>query len=317
MNPIVSIIIPVYNKADYIQNTLGSALGQSFPNTEIILVDDGSTDCSLEILKAYFKKYPDKITLIDQENRGVSSATNTGLCAAKGEYIQFLDADDLMSTDKIENQIMLLKDKPSSFMASCEWVMFQDNPSNFTNIPYGVFQEFDSGLDLLLRFWNHQEMMAISSYLIHRSLIEKAGPWDESLTINQDGEFFARALIHAGKVLFEPKSKVFYRKPSATNVSQQKSEKAMSSQLESIKSYERHVLQVQNTKNMRIALMKVYQKFIYDVYPNYPELIKQAEKLQLSLGISKRVFIGGPKFQLISKILGFKNAIKLKRALNI
>ena len=98
---LVSIIIPVYNKASYIKETLDSALNQIYPNTEIIVVDDGSFDGSIEILQEYFEKYPKRIVLIDQENKGVSSATNTGIQASKGDYIQFLDADDLLSSDKI------------------------------------------------------------------------------------------------------------------------------------------------------------------------------------------------------------------------
>ncbi|MFC3415140.1 glycosyltransferase family 2 protein [Algoriphagus hitonicola] len=100
----VSIIIPVFNKASYIKETLESALGQTYSNIEIILVNDGSTDGSFEILKAYVEKFPDRVLLIDQENQGVSTATNIGIQAAKGEYIQFLDADDLISRIKLKNK---------------------------------------------------------------------------------------------------------------------------------------------------------------------------------------------------------------------
>ncbi|WP_439490600.1 glycosyltransferase family A protein [Algoriphagus sp.] len=312
-DPLVSILIPVYNKASYIKETLESALKQTYPNTEIILVNDGSTDSSLEILKTYIEKYPDKITLIDQENQGVSLATNQGIQAAKGEYIQFLDADDLLSPNKIANQISLLDSQPESVIVTCEWRMFQDDSKISTSIPYGVFQDFESGLDLLLRFWNHQEMMQPAAYLTHRSLIEKAGPWDESLTINQDGEFFARVLMHADQVLFESKGKVFYRTPGESNVSQQKSEEAMYSLLQSYRCYEREVLKFEDSERVRIGLKKVYQKFIYDVFPLYLHLIKEAEDHIEKLGICQKTYIMGPKFQQLSRILGFKNALRLKR----
>ncbi|MCE7054130.1 glycosyltransferase family 2 protein [Algoriphagus sp. AGSA1] len=310
---LVSIIIPVYNKASFIKETLESALGQTYPNTEIILVDDGSTDGSFDILKDYYKNYPDKIILIDQESQGVSVATNKGIQAAKGEYIQFLDADDLLSSNKIVNQLALLEGQSESVIATCEWRMFQDDSNQFYSIPYDVFQGFESGMDLLLRFWNHQEMMAISSYLTHRSLIEKAGPWNEFLTINQDGEFFARVLMHAGQVLYEPKGKVFYRTPGESNVSQQKSEKAMYSLLHSYRCYEREVLKVEDSERVRIGLKKVYQKFIYDVFPQYPHLIKEAEDQIKNLGITPKTYIMGPKFQQLSRLFGFKNALRLKR----
>lgn len=315
MNPLVSIIIPVYNKASFVRETLESALGQTYQHTEIVVVDDGSTDGSFQILKEYFAKYPDKIQLIDQENQGVSVATNIGIAAAKGEYIQFLDADDILSPNKIANQIKLLEGHPESILASCEWRMFQDDPKKSYSIPYGVFREFDSGLDLLLRFWNEQEMHQPASYLTHRSLIEKSGPWNEKLRINQDGEFFARVLLKAGQVLFEPEGKVYYRTPGENNVSQQKSEKALASLLESLSCYERIIVNVEDSQRVRIALKKVYQKFIYDVFPQFPHLIKQAEAHINSLGPLPKTQIGGPKFQQLSKFVGFKNALRLKRFL--
>lgn len=310
---LVSIIIPVHNKAAYIKETLNSAVNQIYPNTEIILVDDGSSDGSLGILKEYSEKYPDKVLLIHQENKGVSSATNTGIQVSKGEYIQFLDADDLLSSDKIANQIRLLEGQSEPTLATCEWQMFHDDPQNSYSIPYGVFRDFESGLDLLLRFWNHQEMMQPAAYLTHRSLIEKAGPWDESFIINQDGEFFARVLAHADNVCYEPNGKVFYRTPGETNVSQQKSERAMNSLLDSYRCYEREVLKFEDSERIRIALKKVYQKFIYDVFPQFPHLVRDAEVYIKNLGVSQNTYIGGPKFQMLSKVFGFKNALKLKR----
>lgn len=313
MNPLVSVIIPVYNKAAYIRQTLNSSLEQEYSNTEFILVDDGSTDGSFEILSEYYEKFPQRIILIDQENKGVSAAINKGIQSSKGEYIQFLDADDVLSPDKIATQIKLLEGKSKSIIASCEWRMFKNSPKHSNSISYGVFRDFDSGLHLVLRFWDHQEMMQPASYMTHRSLIQKAGPWDESLIINQDGEFFTRVLLHADKVLYEPNGKVFYRTPEENNVSQQKSEIAMTSLLKSYRSYEREVLAVQNTGKVRVALKKVYQKFIYDVYPQYPHLIEEAEGNIEKLGISQKTYIMGPKFQKLSKIFGFKNAIRFKR----
>jgi len=314
--PLVSIIIPVYNKAVYVAEALDSALAQSYPNTEIILVDDGSTDGSFEILKTYFEKFPDKINLIDQENQGVSAATNRGIQAAKGEYIQFLDADDLLSPDKIANQMGLLQNQAPEVMASCDWVIFKDDISRCSRLPYGVFVDFESGLDLLLRFWNYQEMMAISSWLTNRSLIEKAGLWDETLTINQDGEFFCRVLVSAKKIIYESKGKVFYRQPEEGNVSQQKSFKAAESLLDSYCSYEKNVFKVERSERVKKSLKKVYQKFLYDIYPEYPELLQQAKNRIRDLGINEKTFIGGPKFRLLSKLLGFETALRFKRFLS-
>lgn len=312
-DPLVSIIIPVYNKAAFVRETLESALAQTYPNVELVLVDDGSTDGSFEILKEYFAKYPDKIQLIDQENQGVSVATNVGIAAAKGEYIQFLDADDLLSPDKIENQVRLLEGNSPMVVASCEWVNFKHDISQYSKLPYGVFQDFETGLDWLLHSWNQQEMMADSSWLTSRALVELAGPWDESLRINQDGEFFMRVLLKSEKVVFDSLSKVFYRTLNEASVSTQKSYSAAHSLLASFRKYQYEILNVEDSKRVRQALKRVYMKFIYDVYPMYPDLLKNARELMWELGVNDKIFIGGPKFQMISKWIGFENALRLKR----
>ncbi len=296
--------------------TIESALAQTYPHKEIILVNDGSMDNSFHILRQYQGKHPEKITLIDQANQGVSAATNKGIREAKGDYIQFLDADDILSPDKIEKQIILLKNTEKNVIASCEWLMFRENSADSFHIPYGVFKNFDNGMDLLLHFWNHQEMHQPAVYLTHRDLIELAGPWDESLSINQDGEFFCRVLLKGGIIKYEEKGKAYYRIPGETNVSQQKSPRAWSSLLDSYQCYEKEVLKVEDSPRVRKALKKVYQKFIYDVFPEHLDLIAKAENHIQKLGISEKTYIGGPKFQTLSKYLGFKNALRLKRFLS-
>lgn len=316
MNPLVSILIPVYNKVEFVQETLDSALNQTYSNIEIILVNDGSTDGSLEILQQYADQYADKIILIDSPNRGVSAANNLCLHHAKGEYIQFLDADDILSLNKIERQIKIFKEKGSDSIATCEWVIFKNQINQINQVPYGVFQDFKTGLDLLLRFWNYQEMHQPGVYLTHRSIIEKAGPWDEKLSINQDGEFFTRVLLNSRYVFFEPVGRVYYRIPGSGNVSQQKSYRAMESLLNSYQAFQREALLTEDSSRVRIGLKKVFQKFIYDVFPQYPHLIEKAESLMENLGVAEKTYIGGPKFQKLSKYLGFKNALRLKRILN-
>ncbi|WP_317195985.1 glycosyltransferase [Litoribacter ruber] len=307
--------MPVYNKVTFVKQTLDSALNQTYPYLEILVINDGSTDGSLPILESYARQYPEKIKLIDSINQGVSAAMNLGIKRAKGEYIQFLDADDCLSPDKIERQISLLQGKASAIIACCEWVMFRDDLINQMHVPYGVFGDFPSGLDWLLRAWNHQEMMQPAAWLAHLDLILKAGPWNESLIINQDGEFFCRVLLQCKGIAYEPNGKVFYRIPGESNVSQQKSPKAFQSLLESYRCYEIEVLKFEDSLRVRKALKKVYQKFIYDAFPEHTQLIKIAESYMESLGVKERTFIGGPKFQNMSKILGFKNALRLKKYL--
>ncbi|WP_200977033.1 glycosyltransferase family A protein [Echinicola sp. 20G] len=316
MNPLVSIIIPAYNKEAYVAETIDSALAQTYSHTEIILINDGSTDNSMAILEQYQARCPEKILLFDQENQGVSATTNKGIMEAKGEYIQFLDADDIMSNDKIQNQINLLKEEGKNATVHCKWSNFKTSIKSDSFYPFHIYRNFDLGIDWLLTAWNYQEMTADSSWLVSRELVDLAGPWNEDLTINQDGEFFCRVLLNCSKVIYDNKSSVYYRSLNEGNVSQQKSEKSWCSLLMSYSCYQRDVLKVEDSPRVRKALKKVYQKFIYDVFPEHSDLIAEAENHIQNLGISEKTYIGGPKFQTLSKYLGFKNALKLKRLLS-
>lgn len=105
MKPLVSAIIPNYNYARYVGEAVESALGQTYPNIEVIVVDDGSTDNSLEVLE----QYRDRIKIIEQKNSGVCVARNRGVAESTGEYIAFLDADDVWLPEKIEKQVAVFE----------------------------------------------------------------------------------------------------------------------------------------------------------------------------------------------------------------
>jgi glycosyltransferase involved in cell wall biosynthesis len=104
----ISVIVPCYNCEAYVAETINSILNQTVKVNEIIVINDGSTDKSLEVLKTF----GDKIVLISQENKGVCKTLNFGIRQSKSNYIAFLDSDDLWVPDKIENQILNIKDNP-------------------------------------------------------------------------------------------------------------------------------------------------------------------------------------------------------------
>lgn len=107
---LVSVIVPVYNRDVYISATINSILDQSYSNIEIIVINDGSSDNSLSILKQLAKSHPDKINIINQSNQGQTKARNNGIKQAKGEFIAFLDSDDLWLKDKLSKQLPLFKE---------------------------------------------------------------------------------------------------------------------------------------------------------------------------------------------------------------
>jgi len=310
MHLVVSILIPSYNSELYISETLDSVLSQTYTNWECIIVDDHSTDNSVKIINSYCQKYPKKFKLFSNPHKGACAARNYAFEKSTGDYIQYLDADDLLTSDKIEQQIKLLYNKNHEVLASSRWDFFYDSSDNHS-VERCIYKNYDNPLILLSDIWTKGEMMANSTWLTHRQLIYKAGTWKKELLINQDGEFFCRILCHAKSVVFSPIGKVLYRKQNPKSITGGKIsyEKALS-MLNSYKDYEIILSKLDNI-SIKKALANNYLGFIYYIYPLYPDLIKQAEFYFKNLGFNKKWGVGGKKFVIISKILGFNNALKI------
>jgi glycosyltransferase involved in cell wall biosynthesis len=118
--PLVSVIVPVFNAAKYLDEAIGSILSQTYPNVEVIAVNDGSTDVSLNILE----KYSSRITIIDSTNKGTPAARNLGIQAAKGSYLAFLDADDIWHHEKLSVQLNMFDKTPNLDMTYCSFEEF-------------------------------------------------------------------------------------------------------------------------------------------------------------------------------------------------
>jgi len=184
----VSVVIPLYNQKQYVGEAIESILNQTYPNIEIIVVNDGSTDNPFSELK----KYEKDIILINQENRGLAGARNTGIRNSTGEYLQFLDADDFLHREKIRLQLefSLLEDAEVSY---CEIAQY-NNDSRHTHLRYdgGVKDMFSN----LCNFWQTYPA-PVHSLLIRRGLFSKFGLFDEELTACED-RYFLSKLAAAG-----------------------------------------------------------------------------------------------------------------------
>lgn len=176
---LVSVVIPVYNAADHLKETLSSILNQTYRNFEIIAVDDGSSDSSIDIIQSF-----DGVVLIQQTNSGPAAARNKGVQAAKGEWIAFLDADDLWEPDKLEKQLQT--------MNGCEWI-YSDiffmggvndsrRDSSFSDKPSGnVFDKLICS-----------NFIGTSTVLIRHRVINEVGGFDETLRTIQDWDLWIR-----------------------------------------------------------------------------------------------------------------------------
>lgn len=312
--PLVSILIPCYNAIPFISETLDSVLAQTCTNWECIIVDDHSSDNSVNIINEYRGKYPNKFSLYINPRKGACAARNVAFEESKGTYIQYLDADDLLSPNKIEEQLKLFSQFGENILVNCKWGRFTGNKESVKWEKQPIDKDYDHPIEWLTDSWMGNGMAANSCWLIPRHLIEKAGPWNESLQINQDGEFFSRVLIHAQAIKFAPDAGVYYRSGNVQSITQNKpqSRAKAESLLRSYQSYER-VLSIHDTPAIRKALGNNYLNFIYHYYTLYPELTNRAETAFKELGLKKMWPVGGKSFQKLVKIVGFRNALKIKK----
>ncbi|HVL00001.1 MAG TPA: glycosyltransferase [Dongiaceae bacterium] len=177
---LVSVIIPVFNAEAHLEETLASVLGQTYPHIEIVAVDDGSTDRSLEILE----KYRHRIRVVRQKNGGAAAARNRGAQEARGKWIAFLDADDLWAPDKVERQLGACADFTWSYTDSVFMGGVNDGRRDSELTP--KYQ----GRVLEQLICNN--FVGTSSVMIQRQVFLDAGGFSESLRSIEDWEFWIR-----------------------------------------------------------------------------------------------------------------------------
>jgi len=202
---LVTVCIPAYNCEKYIGECLRSIITQTYKNIEIIVVNDGSTDRTSAAVQACIDP---RLKLIHQLKGGAAAARNQALALARGAYIQFMDADDLLSPDKIEKQVIALSRNTNS-VAVCSTVHFTDGCSPYEALPSDYEEKFlystNDPVDFMIRLWGGYDfngsMIQPNAWLTPKSLIDRLGGWNERLTLDDDGEFFARIALNANGVV--------------------------------------------------------------------------------------------------------------------
>lgn len=194
MKPIVSVVIPSYNMAAFTPLTVESVLAQDYPRVEVIVVDDGSADASV----ASLKRFGDRIRLIEQKNAGACAARNRGLAECKGEFVAFLDCDDLWERHKLSRCVDVLQASPDAVMVHSHayWIDGKGKifgPPRFEPRPEGrIFAK--------LARLNH---VMNSTPLCRTEAVRAAGGWDEAIFTTADWELWLR-LAKRGAIAFIP-----------------------------------------------------------------------------------------------------------------
>jgi glycosyltransferase involved in cell wall biosynthesis len=272
-------------------------------------VDDGSTDGSLAIAKSYASR---QVKVISQPNQGASAARNLAYKNCTGDYIQYLDADDLLAPDKIERQVSLLQNFPNT-VATCEWARFYSKPEEAQFITQTLWQDLDP-VEFLVTIWRDHLMMHPAAWLVPRAISDQAGCWHEELSLNDDGEYFARVVLASQGVRFCWGAKSYYRSGNSTSLSTSKSYAAWRSAFQSIDLIVNNLLAKEDSGRIRQVCANAFQQLVYEIYPDAPDIRAQASLKISAFGSSNLRPKGSPSFERLSKLTGWRVAKLIQNA---
>jgi glycosyltransferase involved in cell wall biosynthesis len=282
VKPLVSILIPAYNAEKWIADSLRSALAQTWEPKEIIVVDDGSTDRTLAVARQFESE---QLRVVAHQHQGAAATRNTALSLSRGEYIQYLDADDLMARDKIARQLEALGESSSKrTLLSGSWGEFVYRYYRSEFVPTALWCDL-CPVDWLMRKMKLGVFMQTATWLVSRELAESAGPWDTRLLGDDDGEYFCRVLLASDGVRFVPESKVYYRQSGVSSLSYiGLSDRKMEAQMCSMQLHIRYLCSLEDSSRVRETCVSYLQNWLPFFYPNRPDLVKQAEEMAANLG---------------------------------
>ena len=314
MQPIVSILIPAHNAGRWVADALLSAVEQTWPRKEVILVDDGSTDETLAIAQKFCSA---TVKVVAQEKQGAAAARNKALALSQGDYIQWLDADDLLARDKLARQVEVLhRFESKRTLVSGPWGFFSYRTDAAKFRPTALWCDLPP-VDWLVRRWNHNAHMQTATWLITRELTELAGPWDVRLLSNDDGEYLCRVIKSCDSIRFVPEAKVFYRVTGSSRLSYVgQSTAKLEAQLLGVRLQIEHVRSLEDSERTRSACLRKLQLWFDNFYPDSADLISSVEPIVTSLGGTLEPPKLSWKYAWIQKVFGWAAAKRFRTNYN-
>jgi len=275
--PLVSIIIPTFNSKNYLKEAVSSALSQSYQPIEIIVIDDGSTDKTRDLFPEFENK---GVLCFYIENGGASNARNYGLEKASGEYIQFLDADDIIEPTKIEKQLSLMQEHKAEVCYS-PWIDFKTHPKDgcqtefrFLHINHSLIR---TGKELMISYGMDNWFIPTVSWLVSKAVIEKAGYWNPAKCPNDDGEYFSRVLFWTKKVICCNENLAHYRLVAGDSLSKLNSTVKIEASFKSHKQVEALLNTCDDKRLMCYPKRHHYMSYKL-IKKGYPKLAKRAAR---------------------------------------
>jgi glycosyltransferase involved in cell wall biosynthesis len=310
--PLISIVIPAYKAEKFINETLDSVVNQTYRNIEAFVIDDGSPDNTLEMARKFESE---KLKVLTQKNQGACVARNKGLSMSTGKYIQFLDADDVLSYDKIAEQVKILENNPGClgvspsvhFMDGDDYKNMQPREEKFW------IHDTDNPVDFLIRLYGgdgERWMVQTSAWLTPKSICDKIGPWDEALLLDQDGEYFARAVLASKGIRTTGGTNYYRRFFYGGNISAKAYKKEnLQSALHALNCKSKYLAAYDQSDRLKQALATLYLEIAINAYPVHKDLTALCEEKIRETGKKGTIpILGGLAIETIKKVFGWKAA---------
>jgi glycosyltransferase involved in cell wall biosynthesis len=261
---------------------LKSALAQTWERKEIIVVDDGSTDSTLALARQFES---DTVRVFTQKNEGAAATRNNAFALSKGDYIQWLDADDLLSAGKVASQMAVAEstgDKRT--LISGAWGSFLHRYYRTRFVPTLLWADL-SRTEWLLRKMANNLHMQTATWLVSRELTEEAGPWNTKLLGDDDGEYFCRVLLASSGVKFVREAKVYYRAAGTSSLSYiGRSDKKREAQWRSMEMHIGYLRSLEDSPRVHAACVQYMQNWLMNFYPERMDIVEQAQQKAKELG---------------------------------
>ena len=313
MKPLVSILISAYNAEKWIAEALESAITQTWPRKEIIVVNDGSTDRTGEIARRFASE---NVLVLSTENRGSAAGRNHAFRLSQGDYIQWLDADDSLASDKIERQMAAMGEVDSKrTLFSSPWATFYYRTRAAHFIPTLLWQNL-SPVEWLLRKMSNNLHMQTATWLTSRELAEAAGPWDTRLLCDDDGEYFCRVLLASQGTCFVATGGVFYRVTSSERASYiGNSDKKKDAHFLSMKLHVQYLRSLEDSERVRKACLVYLHNWYHHFYPERPDIVAELQSLAVQLQGRLEQPCLRSKYAWMKPVFGWKAAKWAQRTL--
>lgn len=311
-HPDVSIIIPCHNAEPWLSACLESVLEPEGYSQEILVVDDGSTDGSRLVAERFV---PRGVRVLSQPRTSPGAARNRGFSESRGTWVQFLDADDLIGPGKISRQLAVLRKSHPHTVASCGWSRFygQFEPGAIHPVEPETARDYSPAW-LFLRVQAEKGcMMHPAAWLAPRELIQKAGPWDQGLTPNDDGEFFARVLALASGIRFVDGVHTHYRSGLTGSMSVTRSKSRMEAMHRSAVCFSETLLSCDQSPQTLAAVGEMWERLRFELYPEAPSLSRDAGRRAREDGHQPRTLLPcGPRLKWLRALGAWKLARRLQ-----